>query len=159
MGEAFNPQDAVSAKLAKGFITIDGRRELWLHIKNFEMKANIRSKDVPRLGAFVDGSKATGMGYSGKMTIYKVNGTIDAMVQRMAETGETPFFEIQTVNEDPSTKNGRDVKLYSGCHLDGDIVLSSGDAEGDFLEQEVNVKAQKMKILEKFTGTSSVIVG
>lgn len=159
MGEVFKPNDAVSAKLGKCYVIINGVRELWLHVKNLEFKATIDSTDVPRLGSFVKGSRATGMAYAGKMTIYKVNPRVDNMVQQMADTGLVPYFDVQTVNEDPTANNGRDVKLIHDCHLDGDIVIASMDGDGDFLEQEVNVKAGGVKPLEKFNADTSIIVG
>jgi hypothetical protein len=159
MGEVFKPNDAVSAKLGKCYVIIDGQRELWLNVKNIEVKATIDSTDVPRLGSFVKGSRATGMAYSGTMTIYKVNPRIDNIIQQMADTGLVPYFDIQTVNEDPTAKNGRDVKLIKDCHLDGDIVIAAMDGDGEFLEQEVNFNAGGVQPLEKFNADTSIIAG
>lgn len=157
--EVFKPNDAVSAKLGKCYVIIEGRRELWLHVKNCEFKATIDSTDVPRLGSFVKGSRATGMSYSGTMTIYKVNPRVDNIVQQMANTGLVPYFDIQTVNEDPTARNGRDSKLIKDCHLDGDVVIASMDGDGDFLEQEVSVRASGVEPLEKFNANTSIIEG
>ena len=159
MGESFKPKDAVSAKLGKCYVAIDGTRYLWLNVKNMACKANIESTDVPRLGSFVKGSRPTGMSYSGTMTIYKVDAVVDNMVQQMADSGNVPYFDIQTVNEDPTAGNGRDVKLIKDCHLDGDIVIASMDGEGEFLEQEVGFKAGGVEPLEKFSNSTSIIAG
>lgn len=157
--EVIRTDQIVSAKLGKCYLVINGVRELWLHVKDLEFKATIDSADVPRLGTFVKGSRVTGMGYSGKMTIYKVNSRVDDMVQRMADTGFVPYFDIQTVNEDPTANNGRDVKLIKDCHLDGDIVIAQMDGNGDFLEQEVNAKASGVVPLEKFNANTGIIAG
>lgn len=159
MAEIFKPKDAVSAKLGKCYVIIDGQRYLWLNVKNLECKAAISSADVPRLGSFVTASRPTGMSYSGKMTIYKVDSVVDDMVQQMANTGEVPYFDIQTVNDDPTAANGRDVKLIKDCHLDGDILIAAMDGEGDFLEQEVNFRAGGVEPLEKFSNSTSIIAG
>jgi hypothetical protein len=159
MPEIFKPNDAVSAKLGKCYVIIDGVRELWLHVKSIEVKATIDSTDVPRLGSFVKGSRATGMAYSGTMTIYKVNPRVDNIIQQMADTGLVPYFDIQTVNEDPTAKNGRDVKLIKDCHLDGDIVIAAMDGDGEFLEQEVGFNAGGVQPLEKFNADTSIIAG
>lgn len=159
MGEVFKPNDAVSAKLGKCYVIIDGQRELWLNVKSIEVKATIDSTDVARLGSFVKGSRATGMAYSGTMTIYKVNPRVDNMIQQMANTGLVPYFDIQTVNEDPTAKNGRDVKLVKDCHLDGDITIAAMDGDGEFLEQEVNFNAGGVEALEKFNADTSIIAG
>ena len=93
------------------------------------------------------------------MTIYKVDAVVDNMVQQMADSGNIPYFDIQTVNEDPTAGNGRDVKLIKDCHLDGDIVIASMDGEGEFLEQEVGFKAGGVEPLEKFSNSTSIIAG
>jgi len=159
MAEIFKPNDAVSAKLGKCYVIINGVRELWLNVKNIEVKATIDSTEVPRLGSFVKGSRATGMSYSGTMTIYKVNPKVDDIVQQMADSGMVPYFDLQTVNEDPTAANGRDVKLVKDCHLDGDIIVAAMDGDGEFLEQEVNFNAGGVQPLEKFAAGTSVIAG
>ena len=159
MAEIFKPKDAVSAKLGKCYVIINGTRYLWLNVKSLEAKAIIESTDVPRLGSFVTASRPTGMSYEGTMTIYKVDSVVDDMVQQMAASGNVPYFDIQTVNEDPTSGNGRDVKLIKDCCLDGDIVIAAMDGEGDFLEQEVNFKAGGVEALEKFSNSTSIIAG
>lgn len=159
MAEIFKPKDAVSAKLGKCFVIIDGTRYLWLNVKSIECKASVSSTDVSRLGTLVTGSRVTGLSYSGTMTIYKVDAVVDNMVQQMADSGVVPYFDIQTVNEDPTAGNGRDVKLIKDCHIDGDIVIAAMDGEGEFLEQEVGFKAGGVEPLEKFSNTTSIIEG
>jgi hypothetical protein len=157
MAEVLHPNQVVSAKLGKCYVIIDGETKLWLNVKNVKFTANIASSKVTRLGAFVDGSRATGMGYSGTMTIYKVNPQVDNIIQSMADKGLVPYFDVQTVNEDPTADNGRDVKLFKDCHLDGDIDIAGMDGDGEFLEQTVNVKASGVIPLEKFKADTAII--
>ena len=159
MSEVLHPNQVVSARMGKCYVIIDGVRELWLHVKDIKVTANISSTNVTRLGSFVEGSRATGMGYSGTMTIYKVNSRIDDIVQKMADTGLVPYFDIQTVSEDPTANNGRDVKLIKDCHLDGDIDIAGMDGAGEFLKQSVNVKASGVIPLEKFKADTAIIRG
>lgn len=153
------PKDAVSAKLGCVYVTIEGRRELWANVKNIEANADISSADVPRVGTLVTGSKVTGISYSGKMTVYKVHSAVDDMVQQMADTGIIPYFDVQTVSEDPTANSGRDVKLLFDCHLDGTIKIAGLDSDGEFQEQEVGFRAAGCKPLEKFSNTTSIIAG
>lgn len=159
MDKVLNTQKLVSSKLGHGYITINGQRELWLYLRKIEMKATINSADVPRLGTLVNGSRVTSMNYAGTITVYKVNPKVDNMVQQMADTGFVPYFDIQTVNEDPTAGNGRDVKLIKDCHIDGDIIIAQVDDEGEFLEQDVGVKASSVQPLEKFTADNGIIAG
>ena len=130
--------DAPVAKYAEVFVTRDNRRYAMLMCKNFEGKANISTKDVPRLGSVIMGKKATTAELSFTMTIYKCTEIFDDVVDEFIKTGVMPTFEIQTSNEDPATSMGRSTKIYNDCVLDGDVLLSLASSEDDFIEQEIS---------------------
>lgn len=159
MSEILKPKDVVSAKLGKVYVIIDGTRELWLNVKNIKVTASIENADVPRLGTTKKGSRNVGLSYSGTMTIYKVHSAVDDMVQHLADTGEVPYFDIQGVNEDPTAKNGRDVKLFKDCNIEGDIDIFGLDSEAEWVEQEVNITVDSVQPLEKFANSTSIIAG
>lgn len=159
MAEVLHPNQVVSAKLGKCYVIIDGVREHWLNVMSVKVTANIASSKVTRLGAFVEGSRATGMGYSGTMEIYHVNSRVNNIIQRMADTGLVPYFDIQTVIEDPTPKNGRDVQLVKDCHLDGDIDIASINGDEDFIKQTVGFKASGVIPLEKFKADHAIVQG
>ena len=61
----------------------------------------------------------------------------DQVVERFIKTGVMPTMDIQTSNDDPATSVGRSTKIYNNCILDGDVLLSMFNAEGDFVEQSI----------------------
>lgn len=136
-----NEQDVPSAKEAECFVTIGGRRYSALNAKNFEAKASISTEEIPVLGKIISGRKPTGMVIQGKMTVYKCSEMFDRIVTEYKNTGCLPTFEIQTTNNDASTCMGRSTKVYTDCVIDGDVLLSMFDAEGGFIEQEINFYA------------------
>lgn len=136
-----NEQDVPSAKEAECYVTIDGRRYNALNAKNFEAKANISTKEIPVLGKIISGRKPTGMVIKGKMTVYKCSEMFDRVVTEYKNTGHLPVFEIQTTNNDASTCMGRSTKIYTDCVIDGDVLLSMFDAEGGFIEQDIEFYA------------------
>lgn len=143
--------DAPSAKLATAFVTIKGNRYAMLMAKNFEGKASIETKEVPALGRIVKGVKPTGMTIKFKMTVYKCTEIFDQVVEEYKNTGLMPSIDIQTTSEDPATSVGRSTKVYTDCILDGDVLLSMFDADGDFVEQDIEGYAQDFSRPEKYT--------
>ena len=146
-----NEQDVPSAKEAECFVTIEGRRYSALNAKNFEAKATISTEEIPVLGKIISGRKPTGMVIQGKMTVYKCSEMFDRVVTEYKNTGHLPTFDIQTTNNDAATCMGRSTKIYTGCVIDGDVLLSMLDAAGGFIEQEINFYAADYSSPESYT--------
>lgn len=142
--------DAPSAKLATAFVSIEGRRYTMLMAKDFEANGNIKTSEVPILGTVINGRKPVGMAVKFKMTIYKCTEIFDAVVEQYKETGLMPLIDIQVSSEDPATSTGRTTKVYTGCVLDGDVLLSMFDAGGEFVEQTVEGYAQNFTRPEQY---------
>lgn len=146
--------DAPSAKLAKCLVDINDRRYLMLMAKDFEAKANIESVKVPALGRTVNGYKSTTMDIKFKMTIYHCTEIFDEVVETFKETGVMPTFTIEVTNEDSATSVGASSKIYTGCTLDGEVLLSMFDADGELIEQSIEGYAQDFLRASKYTNPS-----
>lgn len=151
MNNIMNTQDAVLAKFATIYAGVGGNRYLMAMAKDFEAKANISTKEVPKLGATVTGHKVTGVKLPIKMTIYKTTEMFDNLVEAYIKTGVMPTFDIQATNEDPASSVGASSKIYNGVVLDGDVLLSIAKAGDDFFEQEINGYAEGYNSASKFT--------
>ena len=144
--------DAPSAKLATCYVSFpDNRRYAMLMAKDFEAKMSVETKEVPTLGRTVKGVKPTGATIKWKMTIYHCTEIFDKVVEDYKNTGLMPTFDIQVTNEDPATSVGRSTKTYTDCVIDGDVLLSMFDADGEFIEQSIEGYAQDFKRGEKYT--------
>ncbi|WP_019555201.1 phage tail tube protein [Propionispira raffinosivorans] len=153
MGDAIRTmlaKDAVAAKLASCYITVDGNRYLLLQAKNFEGKFKKTKKEVPILGRTMVGHKTTGGEGTGKMTIYHTTSMFTKLVKKYKDTGEDIYFDIQTTNEDKTSSAGRQTVIYKDCNLD-ESILSSFDADGDWLEQDVDFTFEDFELPEEFT--------
>jgi hypothetical protein len=146
----FNSQDAQSAKLAELFVTIGDRRYTMLHAKNLEAKSNITTSDVPRLGGIINGKKATAMEIKLSMTVYKCSEMFDDLIETFKNTGILPTFDCQVTQEDKASSVGRSTKVYTGCIIDGDVLLSMFDADGEFIEQTIEAYAMDFNTAEKY---------
>lgn len=111
----------------------------------------MNTKEVYKLGNPVIGHKAQTVALAFSMTVYKCTEIFDDVVERFIKTGVMPTFDIQTSNDDPATTIGRSTKIYNGCVLDGDVLLSMFNSEGDFVEQSIEGFCDSFSRPEKYT--------
>lgn len=150
MNTFFNTQDAPLTKLGEAFMTKQGNRYSMFNAKKIEAKPNVKTEAVPVMGRTISGRKATGMEVKITMTVYKCSEYFDDMLEEFKRTGVLPTFDLQVTNEDPATCMGRSTKVYNDCVIDGDVLLSLIDADGNFIEQEITAYAQDWTSPEKY---------
>lgn len=146
--------DAPAAKLATAYVTIGTNRYAMLMAKNFEANASVETMEVPALGRIVKGVKPKGMTIKFSMVVYHCTEIFDEVIEQYKNTGLMPTFDIQVTSDDPATSIGRSTKVYTDCIIDGDLLLSMFDADGDFIEQTVEGYAQDFTRPEKYANPS-----
>lgn len=149
MDKTMRARDAVSAKLAEAYVTIEGNRYLLFQAKSFQSNFKKNKKEVPILGRTADGNKSTGWSGTFKLTIYHNTEIFNDLFERFKDTGEDIYFDLQVTNEDPTSAAGRNTKIYKDCNLD-DGQLQAFDAAGDWLEQELNGTFEDYQSPEKY---------
>lgn len=153
MANTMDARDAVSSKLAEAYATIEGNRYLLFQAKSFESKFKKNKKDVDILGRTAKGNKSTGWSGIFKLTIYHNTEIFSDLFERYKDTGEDIYFDLQVTNEDPTSRAGRNTKIYKDCNLD-EGQLQQFDAAGDWLEQELSgtfedyLSPEKYKMLD-----------
>lgn len=145
-----NAKDAISAKLAECYVTIENRRFLLMQAKDFEAKFEKTKKEINILGKTGSGNKSTGWKGTGKMTIYKNTSIFDELMERYKNTGEDVYIDIQITNDDPTSAAGMCTMVFKDCNVDGGV-LAAFDVDGDFLEQEINFTFEDFSNPTKFT--------
>ena len=146
----FKADDAQSAKEAEFFCTIGTRRYSMLNAKNFEAKASVSLADVKTLGRLITQKKANGLEVKLTFTVYKCSPMFDNIIETYKNTGVLPRFECQVTQEDKASNIGRDTKIYKDCIINGDVLLSMFDADGEFIEQEIEAFAMNFESPEKY---------
>ncbi|WP_312340257.1 phage tail tube protein [Anaerospora hongkongensis] len=150
MQKVMQARDAVSAKLAECFVTIEGNRYLLLQAKKFEAKFEKEKQKISILGKTGQGNKATSWSGTGNMTIYHNTPIFNDLMLRFKDSGEDVYFDIQVSNEDSTARGaGRQTMIFKGCNIDGGL-LASFDADGDSLEQDVDFTFEDFEMPEKF---------
>lgn len=149
MQNVMNAKDAVSAKLAECFATIEGNRYLLMQAKKFEAKFDKEKKKISILGKTGQGNKTTSWSGTGSMTIYHNTPIFNELMLKFKNTGVDIYFDIQVSNEDPTSAAGRQTMIFKGCNIDGGV-LASFDADGDSLEQDIDFTFEDFEMPQKF---------
>lgn len=126
-----------SKKKATCFATIGGNRYDIFFARNFEGKVNMKTTAVPMLDRPMDGRKVEGAEGKFKLTIYRLTDKFSEMIMEYLKTGILPELELQVTEEDNATPLGRSTKIYRGCVIDGEVLLSVLDDTGGFIEQTI----------------------
>lgn len=147
----FKADDAQSAKQAEFYCTVGSRRYVMLNAKNLEAKASLSNADVKTLGRLITQKKPTGLEIKLSFTVYKCSEMFDDLIETFKNTGVMPRFECQVTSEDEASDVGRSTKVYKDCIIDGDVLLSMFDADGEFIEQDIEAYAMDFESPEKYT--------
>lgn len=130
-------KDVISAKLASAYVSVNGERFLLFQAKKLEAKLEKKKEEVAILGRTAKGHKATSVNCTGTMTIYKNTPLFDRMLLEFKSTGKDTYFDLQTINEDPTSAAGRQVTILKDCNIDS-AIIAAFDADGEWLEQDVD---------------------
>lgn len=142
-------KDTLSARLAECYVTINGRRYNFMQAIKVEVKFEKTKTTVPILGKTGDGNKATGWSGTGSATVHYNTSIFRELMQNYKDTGEDVYFEMQISNEDPTSSAGRQTVVLIDCNIDGGI-LAKFDADGDYLDEDMDFTFEDFKIPEKF---------
>ena len=153
MGDAIrtmHAKDAISAKLASCYTTIAGNRYLLMQAKSLEAKTEKDKQEVPILGRTGKGHKTVSWNGTGSMTIYSNTSMFTKLLKTYKDTGEDIYFDIQITNEDKTSAAGRQTIILKDCNLDSGVIAAF-DADGDWLEQDVDFTFEDFEMPEEFS--------
>ena len=143
-------RDAVFAALAQCYVTIENRRYNFMQMIDFEASVEKTKVEIPILGQTGKGNKAAGWKGKFKGTAHYNSSIFRQLLQRYKNSGEDIYFEIQIVNEDPTSSVGRQSVILTGCNLDGGI-LAKFDADGEYLDEDLEGTFEDWNMPETFT--------
>lgn len=147
--QIMHARDAVSARLAKCFVTIDGKRYNLMNLINFEASYEMNTAEVPIMGRTASGNKVTGWSGSFSGTLHFNSPLFRDMFMKFKSTGEATYFDIQVENEDPTTTVGIQTVIYRDCLINSGI-LSKIEADGEYLDEDIEGTFEDVEIPQKF---------
>lgn len=141
--------DTLSGQEARAYTTIDGQVEEMFYAKNLEATVEKNKADVKTLGNRVTQHKATGWSGSGSMTIYYATSKFRKMMLEYIKKGKDVYFDIQVINEDPTSSLGKQTTVLKNVNLDS-IIMAHFDVDSDALEEEISFTFDDVDILDEF---------
>lgn len=150
MAQTMAARNAVSAKMAECYITIDGNRYNFMSAINLEATMNKVKTKVPILGRTTKGNKSVSAEIKGSAQFHLNTSIWRELAYKFQETGEDMYFDIQVTNEDPTTVIGRQTVILCDCNLDSTILAAFDADSDDVLTESIDFTAERFELPEKF---------
>jgi hypothetical protein len=152
MAQTMAARNAVSAKMAECYVTIDGNRYNFMSAINLEVTFEKSKTEIPILGRMNKGHKSTSSSITGSGEFHFNTSIWREIAYKFQETGEDVYFDMQISNEDITASDiGRQTIILYDCNLDS-IILSAFDADSDdTLTESIDFTAERFEIPEKFS--------
>lgn len=152
-----HPRNAMSAKMAQCYVTINGQRYNFMSALNLEVTFEKEKTEVPILGRMNKGHKATSATINGSAEFHFNQSIWARIAKTFQDTGEDLYFDIQITNEDPTaTDVGRQTVILYDCNFDN-IMIAAFDADGDYLTQTMDFSAESFEMPEEFKIMSGML--
>ena len=143
-------RDTVNGAEGQAFITIDGRNEYLVGLRNLTTNAEIQSNDMRVVGTRKTQNKNSGVKLSGSGNVYYGTPLFVDLVMQYIKTGVMPSFTIQVINDDPTVSVGRQNLVYYDCELTGTIPMSILNDEESMLNFDFAFSIGDVGQLESF---------
>lgn len=141
--------DAVTAALAECYITIGDNRYNFMQAINLEAKFEKVKTEIPILGKPGKGNKSNGWKGTGKATFHYNQSVFRRMMLDYKNTGKDVYFDIQIINEDPTSTVGRQEIMLLDCNINGGI-LAKFDADSEYLDEDMDFTFEDFLMPEGF---------
>jgi hypothetical protein len=152
MPQTMAARNAVSAKMAECYVTIDGQRYNFMSAINVEVKFEKNKTEVPILGRMNRGHKATSSSITGSAEFHLNTSIWRELAYKFQERGEDVYFDMQITNEDITASDiGRQTIILYDCNWDS-LTLAAFDADSDdVLTESIDFTAERFEMPEKYT--------
>lgn len=158
MAQTMHARNAVSAKMAECYVTIEGNRYNFMSAINLEVTFEKNKVKVPVLGRMNRGNKATGAEITGSAQFHLNTSIWRELAYRFQETGEDIYFDMQITNEDITASDiGRQTIILYDCNWDS-MTLAAFDADSDdVLTETIEFTAERFELPEKYNLMDGVL--
>ena len=158
MAQTMAARNAVSAKMAECYVTIDGQRYNFMSAINLEVTFEKNKTEVPILGRMNRGHKATSSTITGSAEFHLNTSIWRELAYKFQERGEDIYFDMQITNEDITASDiGRQTIILYDCNWDS-LTLAAFDADSDdVLTESIDFTAERFEMPEKYTFMNGVL--
>lgn len=146
--------DAISGKEGQLWATIDGNVVQVAECKNISAKITKNKTEFKALGYRGTQHKATGWTGTGTLVIHYASSRWSKMMIDYAKDGIDTYFKLQIINEDPTSKLGKQTITLTDVNLD-ESEIAKLDVESEFLEQSMNFTFSGVEMTDEFKELNS----
>lgn len=149
--QTMEARNAISAKMAECYVTINDVRYNFMSAINIEVKFEKSKQDVPILGRSNKGHKSTGSNITGSASFHYNTSVWREIAYHFQQTGEDVYFEMQITNDDPTaTDVGSQTIILHDCNCDA-VTLAMFDADSDdVLTESLDFTVERFEIPKTF---------
>lgn len=148
-------RDALNGKQGSAFVNYNGENTELFGLKKLTSDAEFQESDFKVVGTTLVQSKTTGVKLTGSGTIYYGTPLFLKMLQEYIKTGLLPYFDLQIVNDDPTTTVGKQIVVLYNCKL-SKVPIAMLDADADWLEEEVSFSFTSVEVLNWFNAPAAL---
>lgn len=158
MPQTMHARNAVSAKMAECYVTIDNQRYNFMSAINLEVTFEKNKTEVPILGRMNRGHKSTSSSITGSAEFHLNTSIWRELAYKFQERGEDIYFDMQITNEDITASDiGRQTIILYDCNWDS-MTLAAFDADSDdVLTESIDFTAERFEIPEKYKMMDGVL--
>ncbi len=146
-----NYADTINGAEGRAYTIIDGTREEMFYLKSIEAKVEKDKSEGKTLGKRGTQHKATGWSGSGSATLYYATTMFRKQMLEYMKKGVDTYFDVQIVNQDPTSSCGTQTMILRRVNLDSVIIAKLDLDSEDPLEEDVDFTFEDMDILDSFT--------
>lgn len=147
MAQTMNARNSVSAKMAECYITIKGQRYNFMSAINVEVTFEKNKTEVPILGRMNKGHKSTSSSITGSAEFHLNTSIWRELALEFQNSGLDEYFEMEIINEDPTSELGRQGIVLEGCNFDS-VTLAAFDADSDdVLTESIDFTAESFDFI------------
>lgn len=152
MAQTMHARNAVSAKMAECYVTIDGQRYNFMSAINLEVTFEKNKTEIPILGRMNRGHKSVSSNITGSAEFHLNTSIWRELAYKFQESGEDIYFDMQITNEDITASDiGRQTIILYDCNWDS-LTLAAFDADSDdVLTESIDFTAERFEMPEKYT--------
>lgn len=151
-------KDAISARLAECFVTINSRRYNFMQMIDCEFKIDKTKGTVPRLGTIMIGHKSYAMEGTFSGTAHYNQSVLRELMVDFKKTGADTYFEIQVENDDPASAAQGQTVIFYDCLMDGGV-LAKFNGDEEYLDEPIEGTFDDFSIPKDFTELESFVQG
>lgn len=158
MAQTMQAKNAISAKMAECYVTIEGNRYNFMSAINIEVTFEKNKTEIPILGRMNKGHKSTSSTITGSAEFHLNTSVWRELAYRFQETGEDLYFDMQISNEDITASDvGKQTIILYGCNFDS-VILAAFDADSDdTLTESMDFTVERFEMPDKFNNMPGML--